>query len=111
MAECENCSPQQPPRVQPYLLTPTCLCACMHKKFRDLKTRRKGSLAVRTEGASDVVLDIHHGEKRFVGFTMDTKSLDADVNRKHIYGAQPLHAHLLFPIPDIVPSSNVLSLY
>ncbi|GKC57302.1 60S ribosomal protein L5, partial [Tanacetum coccineum] len=39
-------------------------------------------------GASDVVLDIHHGEKRFVGFTMDTKSLDADVNRKHIYGAQ-----------------------
>nr|GEX68735.1 hypothetical protein [Tanacetum cinerariifolium] len=41
-------------------------------------------------GASDVVLDIHHGEKRFVGFTMDTKSLDADVNRKHIYGAQIL---------------------
>nr|GEZ51621.1 hypothetical protein [Tanacetum cinerariifolium] len=40
------------------------------------------------KGGSDVILDIHHGEKRFVGFTMDTKSLDADVNRKHIYGAQ-----------------------
>ncbi|GKC42462.1 hypothetical protein Tco_1060184 [Tanacetum coccineum] len=90
MTECENCSPQQPLRVQPYLLTPTCLC----KKFQDLKTRRKGNLAVRTEGASDVVLDIHHGEKRFVRFTMDTKNLDADVNRKHIYGAQWNHDQL-----------------
>nr|GEW80631.1 ribonuclease H-like domain, reverse transcriptase, RNA-dependent DNA polymerase [Tanacetum cinerariifolium] len=40
------------------------------------------------KGASDVVLDIHHGEKWFVGFTMDIKSLNADVNHKHIYGAQ-----------------------
>ena len=31
-------------------------------------------------------LDIPHSEKRFVGYSADDKSLDADTLRKHIYG-------------------------
>jgi len=38
------------------------------------------------KGALDGGLDIPHSEKRFVGYSADDKSLDADTLRKHIYG-------------------------
>jgi len=38
------------------------------------------------KGALDGGLDIPHSEKRFAGFSKDSKSLDADVHRKYIYG-------------------------
>ncbi len=38
------------------------------------------------QGALDGGLDIPHSEKRFVGYSADDKSLDADTLRKHIYG-------------------------
>ena len=38
------------------------------------------------QGALDGGLDIPHSEKRFVGYSADDKSLDAEVLRKHIYG-------------------------
>ena len=38
------------------------------------------------KGALDGGLDIPHSEKRFVGYSADDKSLDAEVLRKHIYG-------------------------
>ncbi|TQD80195.1 hypothetical protein C1H46_034249 [Malus baccata] len=38
------------------------------------------------EGALDGGLDIPHGEKRFAGFSKDSKQLDAEVHRKYIYG-------------------------
>ncbi|GJV08165.1 hypothetical protein Tco_1345821 [Tanacetum coccineum] len=37
------------------------------------------------QGALDCSLDFHHNEKRFLGFSRGTSSLDADVHRKHIY--------------------------
>ncbi|CAH9073466.1 unnamed protein product [Cuscuta europaea] len=38
------------------------------------------------KGALDGGLDIPHSEKRFAGFTKDSKQLDADTHRKYIYG-------------------------
>ena len=38
------------------------------------------------QGALDGGLDIPHSEKRFVGYSADDKSLDAETLRKHIYG-------------------------
>ncbi|XP_056161554.1 60S ribosomal protein L5 [Syzygium oleosum] len=38
------------------------------------------------KGALDGGLDIPHSEKRFAGFSKDSKQLDADVHRKYIYG-------------------------
>ncbi|XP_019166847.1 PREDICTED: 60S ribosomal protein L5-like [Ipomoea nil] len=38
------------------------------------------------KGALDGGLDIPHSEKRFAGFTKDSKNLDAEVHRKYIYG-------------------------
>ncbi|KAL2491448.1 60S ribosomal protein L5-2 [Abeliophyllum distichum] len=38
------------------------------------------------KGALDGGLDIPHSEKRFVGFSKDSKQLDAEVHRKYIYG-------------------------
>lgn len=38
------------------------------------------------QGALDGGLDIPHSEKRFAGFSKDSKQLDADVHRKYIYG-------------------------
>lgn len=38
------------------------------------------------KGALDGGLDIPHSEKRFVGYSAEDKSLDAEVLRKHIYG-------------------------
>ncbi|WMV36073.1 hypothetical protein MTR67_029458 [Solanum verrucosum] len=37
-------------------------------------------------GALDGGLDIPHSEKRFAGFSKDSKQLDAEVHRKYIYG-------------------------
>jgi large subunit ribosomal protein L5e len=31
-------------------------------------------------------LDIPHSDKRFAGFSKDSKQLDAEVHRKYIYG-------------------------
>lgn len=31
-------------------------------------------------------LDIPHSDKRFAGFSKDSKQLDVDVHRKYIYG-------------------------
>ncbi|GMP78811.1 hypothetical protein CsSME_00034605 [Camellia sinensis var. sinensis] len=38
------------------------------------------------EGALDGGLDIPHSDKRFSGFSKDSKQLDAEVHRKYIYG-------------------------
>lgn len=38
------------------------------------------------QGALDAGVDIPHSEKRFAGFSKDTKQLDAEVHRKYIYG-------------------------
>ncbi|KAL3621606.1 hypothetical protein CASFOL_036518 [Castilleja foliolosa] len=38
------------------------------------------------DGALDGGLDIPHSEKRFAGFSKDTKQLDAEAHRKYIYG-------------------------
>jgi len=38
------------------------------------------------KGALDGGLDIPHSEKRFAGFSKDSKNLDAEVHRKYIYG-------------------------
>lgn len=38
------------------------------------------------KGALDGGLDIPHSEKRFPGFSKESKSLDADLHRKYIYG-------------------------
>ncbi len=38
------------------------------------------------QGALDGGLDIPHSEKRFVGYSTDDKSLDAETLRKYIYG-------------------------
>lgn len=38
------------------------------------------------QGALDGGLDIPHSEKRFAGFSKDSKQLDADVHRNYIYG-------------------------
>ncbi|KAL2491422.1 60S ribosomal protein L5-2 [Abeliophyllum distichum] len=38
------------------------------------------------KGALDGGLDIPHSDKRFVGFSKDSKQLDAEVHRKYIYG-------------------------
>ncbi|CAN1252168.1 60S ribosomal protein L5 [Linum perenne] len=38
------------------------------------------------KGALDGGIDIPHSDKRFAGFSKDSKSLDADVHRKYLYG-------------------------
>ncbi len=38
------------------------------------------------KGALDGGLDIPHSDKRFAGYNKETKSLDADVHRKYIFG-------------------------
>ncbi|XP_051118347.1 60S ribosomal protein L5-like [Andrographis paniculata] len=38
------------------------------------------------KGALDGGLDVPHNEKRFAGFSKDSKQLDAEVHRKYIYG-------------------------
>ncbi|XP_061991510.1 large ribosomal subunit protein uL18-like [Rosa rugosa] len=38
------------------------------------------------KGALDGGLDVPHSEKRFAGFSKDSKQLDAEVHRKYIYG-------------------------
>ncbi|KAK4747551.1 hypothetical protein SAY87_014137 [Trapa incisa] len=38
------------------------------------------------KGALDGGLDIPHSDKRFAGFSKDSKQLDVDVHRKYIYG-------------------------
>ncbi|KAI8003012.1 60S ribosomal protein L5 [Camellia lanceoleosa] len=38
------------------------------------------------KGALDSRLDIPHSDKRFCGFSKDSKQLDAEVHRKYIYG-------------------------
>ncbi|CAN1128586.1 60S ribosomal protein L5 [Linum perenne] len=38
------------------------------------------------QGALDGGLDIPHSDKRFAGFSKDSKQLDADVHRKYLYG-------------------------
>ncbi|XP_015869709.3 large ribosomal subunit protein uL18 [Ziziphus jujuba] len=38
------------------------------------------------KGALDGGLDIPHSDKRFAGFSKDSKQLDADLHRKYIYG-------------------------
>lgn len=40
----------------------------------------------RFQGSLDGGLDIPHSEKRFAGFSKDSKQLDAEVHRKYIYG-------------------------
>lgn len=38
------------------------------------------------QGALDGGLDIPHSDKRFAGFSKDSKQLDAEIHRKYIYG-------------------------
>ncbi|XP_059659954.1 large ribosomal subunit protein uL18 isoform X2 [Cornus florida] len=38
------------------------------------------------KGALDGGLDIPHSDKRFAGFSKDSKQLDAEVHRKYVYG-------------------------
>ncbi|KAI8030550.1 60S ribosomal protein L5-1 [Camellia lanceoleosa] len=38
------------------------------------------------QGALDGGLDIPHSDKRFSGFSKDSKQLDAEVHLKYIYG-------------------------
>ena len=44
------------------------------------------SILLSAQGALDGGLDIPHSEKRFVGYSAEDKSLDAETLRKHIYG-------------------------
>ncbi|KAI8016365.1 60S ribosomal protein L5 [Camellia lanceoleosa] len=39
-----------------------------------------------SQGALDGGLDISHSDKRFSGFSKDSKQLDVEVHRKYIYG-------------------------
>ncbi|GKB04140.1 60S ribosomal protein L5, partial [Tanacetum coccineum] len=60
-----------------------------NSKFKFRKKRSKPVTEAITSadesGALDGSLDFHHNEKRFLGFSRGTSSLDADVHRKHIY--------------------------
>jgi len=38
------------------------------------------------QGALDGGLDIPHSDKRFAGFSKESKQLDPEVHRKYIYG-------------------------
>ncbi|KAL2928829.1 60S ribosomal protein L5 [Bienertia sinuspersici] len=51
-------------------------------KQLDLDQEYEGNV----EGALDGGLDIPHSDKRFAGFSKDSKSLDPEVHRKYIYG-------------------------
>ncbi|OWM84448.1 hypothetical protein CDL15_Pgr000888 [Punica granatum] len=42
------------------------------------------------KGALDGGLDIPHSDKRFAGFSKESKQLDVDVHRKYIYGGHTL---------------------
>lgn len=49
-------------------------------------------------------LDIPHSDKRFAGFSKDSKQLDAEVHRKYIYGghvASYMQVFLKFQINKI----------
>ncbi|XP_022945686.1 60S ribosomal protein L5-like isoform X1 [Cucurbita moschata] len=51
-----------------------------------LKTTTGNRVFGALKGALDGGLDIPHSDKRFAGFSKDSKQLDADVHRKYIYG-------------------------
>ncbi|GJT26266.1 reverse transcriptase domain, reverse transcriptase zinc-binding domain protein [Tanacetum coccineum] len=54
-------------------------------------------------GALDGGLDIHHNEKRFVGFNRGTNSLDAHVQRKYIYEGHVIAYRKTRQRSDIAP--------
>ncbi|XP_028108769.1 60S ribosomal protein L5-like isoform X1 [Camellia sinensis] len=58
------------------------LLACRVLKILEMEDEYEGNV----EGALDGGLDIPHSDKRFSGFSKDSKQLDAEVHRKHIYG-------------------------
>ncbi len=61
--------------------------ACCLPPLQCMTGRSKGPHKLpAVKGALDGGLDIPHSEKRFVGYSADDKSLDAEVLRKHIYG-------------------------
>ncbi|KAL6578193.1 60S ribosomal protein L5 [Orobanche minor] len=51
-----------------------------------LKTTTGNRIFGALKGALDGGLDIPHSDKRFAGFSKDSKQLDAEVHRKYIYG-------------------------
>ncbi|KAM7262569.1 hypothetical protein ACFE04_000252 [Oxalis oulophora] len=51
-------------------------------KKLEMDTEYEGNV----EGALDGGLDIPHSEKRFAGYTKESKQLDADVHRKYVFG-------------------------
>ncbi|KAG6401330.1 hypothetical protein SASPL_138183 [Salvia splendens] len=51
-----------------------------------LKTTTGNRVFGALKGALDAGVDIPHSEKRFAGFSKDSKQLDAEVHRKYIYG-------------------------
>ncbi|NBH76560.1 hypothetical protein D3Z29_11970, partial [Rodentibacter pneumotropicus] len=51
-----------------------------------LKTTTGNRIFGALKGALDAGVDIPHSEKRFAGFSKDSKQLDAEVHRKYIYG-------------------------
>ncbi|KAL8487277.1 hypothetical protein ACS0TY_023816 [Phlomoides rotata] len=51
-----------------------------------IKTTTGNRIFGALKGALDGGLDIPHSEKRFAGFSKDSKQLDAEVHRKYIYG-------------------------
>ncbi|GMQ08638.1 hypothetical protein CsSME_00052273 [Camellia sinensis var. sinensis] len=59
------------------------LLACRVLKILEMEDEYEGNV----EGALDSGLDIPHSDKRFSGFSKDSKQLDAEVHRKYIYGA------------------------
>ncbi|CAH2042889.1 unnamed protein product [Thlaspi arvense] len=58
------------------------LLACRVLKMLEMEEEYEGNV----EGALDGGLDIPHSDKRFAGFSKDSKQLDAEVHRKYIYG-------------------------
>lgn len=51
-----------------------------------LKTTTGNRVFGALKGVLDAGVDIPHSEKRFAGFSKDSKQLDAEVHRKYIYG-------------------------
>lgn len=60
------------------------------------------------QGALDGGLDIPHSDKRFAGFSKDSKQLDVDVHRKYIYGG---HVAAYMRVIVLLCDSDVLFLH
>lgn len=64
------------------------------------------SIGQSLQGALDGGLDIPHSEKRFAGFSKDSKQLDSELHRKYIYGGHVASYMTVFSKSYIVMSNT-----